>query len=198
MKRHEIDRAKNNELQNQEVEALYSEIQRNIKRLNELNFEKRNINKADDLASFAQKSVTASAVSTLSYAILSLVFFAKISLDSKTHIFGIDVSIFDNMPEFHISVWLIISTFLYISICFIFSFRDRKKVFEIFLIPSWIALRNFGEQRVARISYFLIAIIPLGIYIIVENPFGLDQFTGISLPINVKISFFVSFFLRLP
>ncbi|ALJ36906.1 hypothetical protein D9623_20710 [Azospirillum brasilense] len=67
----------------------------------------------------------------------------------------------------------------------------------IFRIPSWVELRNFGDQRVARISYVAMAAIPIAAYFIVENPLQLELLRGAKLPLNTKISFFIAFFLSL-
>lgn len=65
----------------------------------------------------------------------------------------------------------------------------------VFRIPSWLELRNFGDHRVARVSYIALVIIPVSAYFVVDNPLRLEILNDAALPVNGKISFFVSFFL---
>jgi len=67
----------------------------------------------------------------------------------------------------------------------------------VFRVPSWVELRSFGDQRLARISYFALAAIPVVVWFITDNPIHLDWMNGLSIPLNLKISFFVSFFIAI-
>ncbi len=67
----------------------------------------------------------------------------------------------------------------------------------IFRVPSWLELKSFGEQKIARFSYLIIVITPMIAYFVIENPFKVDNFYNIRMPVSLKITYFASFSLSL-
>jgi hypothetical protein len=103
------------------------------------------------------------------------------------------------LPRIH---WMVVvvalNTIYVIASYLITAYTDKGGVLAlIFRIPSWVELRNFGDQRIAKISYVALAAIPLASYLVVENPLALKIFEGAALPLNTKISFFIAFFFSL-
>lgn len=109
----------------------------------------------------------------------------------------------ENFPNFVFQVhWLIFVTalgVLYVLSSYLVSKFEigGAAIGLIFRIPSWVELRNFGDQRVARVSYFALAAIPFVAYFLVDNPLGLGWLVDYKLPLNMKISFFIAFFFSL-
>lgn len=106
--------------------------------------------------------------------------------------------VFD-LPRIHWMAIVVVLNTLYVLASYITAvYRNKSGILAfIFRIPSWVELRNFGEQRVAKISYVALVAIPIGSYFVVENPLGTGMFEGVVLPLNIKISFFVAFFFSL-
>lgn len=103
------------------------------------------------------------------------------------------------LPDLHWLVFVVALNIIYVLASYsveVFSSRGGLLAL-VFRIPSWVELRNFGDQRVARISYVALAAIPVTAYFIVENPLQLELLSGAKLPLNTKISFFIAFFLSL-
>lgn len=108
--------------------------------------------------------------------------------------------IFDfELPHLHWMVFVVALNVIYVSASYAVSvFTDKGGFITlVFRIPSWVELRNFGDQRIARISYVALAVIPVAAYFIVENPLQIELLRGAKLPLNTKVSFFIAFFLSL-
>ncbi|UYO38023.1 hypothetical protein KQX62_14885 [Rhodopseudomonas palustris] len=99
--------------------------------------------------------------------------------------------------------WLILFTLaimLYALGCFLISMyhpHPNGPLRSIFRVPSWVELRNFGNQRIAKASYFALGILPVAIWFVSDNPLKTSWLKDISIPLNIKISFFISFFVAL-
>jgi hypothetical protein len=67
----------------------------------------------------------------------------------------------------------------------------------LFRVPVWTELRNFGTQPIFKMSYFGVVAIPVLVSFVSSNPLGFEFLKEVSIPLNLKITFFVSFFLSL-
>jgi hypothetical protein len=108
---------------------------------------------------------------------------------------GID---FD-LPRVHWMAAVVVLDAIYVVASYLISAYTEKGglLALLFRIPSWVELRNFGEQRIAKISYIALIAIPLGSYFVIENPLQIGLFERATLPLNTKISFFIAFFFSL-
>jgi hypothetical protein len=61
-------------------------------------------------------------------------------------------------------------------------------------VPVWTQLRGFGDKRVARISYFALALIPTAAWFVSENPLNYEVLETVTLPIGIRLTFFASWF----
>jgi hypothetical protein len=65
---------------------------------------------------------------------------------------------------------------------------------SVFRVPAWTELRSFGDQRLAKASYVVLMAIPIISYLISTNPLDWSSFANFQLPLNVKMTFFASWF----
>lgn len=61
-------------------------------------------------------------------------------------------------------------------------------------VPGWLSLRALRENDVFKLSYVALVLIPIIVYPIKFNLLGLQIFTGIEIPLNVKLTYFSAFF----
>lgn len=103
------------------------------------------------------------------------------------------------LPRVHWMAVVVVLDAIYVVASYLFTaYTDKSGLLALmFRIPSWVELRNFGEQRIAKISYIALIAIPLGSYFVIENPLRIELFEGSTLPLNTKISFFIAFFFSL-
>lgn len=99
------------------------------------------------------------------------------------------------LPEVHWMVLVVALNAIYVAASYVVALNGRGSLLVlIFRIPSWAELRNFGDQRIAKVSYVALIAIPLAAYFIVDNPLQFELLRGTKLPLNTKISFFIAFF----
>lgn len=110
---------------------------------------------------------------------------------------GIDINIWLLTIQLHWLLMFFTIMLFYAVTCYLVEKSDarNKIVRAIFRVPSWVELQSFGDQRVAKISYFSLAAIPLIVSFIKENPLRIHILNIIEIPLNLKISFFISVFL---
>lgn len=59
--------------------------------------------------------------------------------------------------------------------------------------PGWAALKAASNDALQRVSYLVIAVVPLIAYVFRYNPLQLPILTGATVPVGLKLSFFASF-----
>lgn len=60
-------------------------------------------------------------------------------------------------------------------------------------IPGWSDLRRIGNDNLKRVSFAVMAFVPLCAYVVTTNPLQMALLSGASLPLGMKLSFFASF-----
>jgi len=60
-------------------------------------------------------------------------------------------------------------------------------------IPGWSGLRRIGSDNLKRVSFAVMAFVPLCAYVVTSNPLQMALLNGASLPLGMKLSFFASF-----
>lgn len=94
-----------------------------------------------------------------------------------------------------VSIVAMVSLFVGVSYCYCRFIQNYLPSLGVVLrIPSWVQLRSFGDKRLAKVSYVAIAIIPIVAATISTNPFNVELFAKFGVPLNLKISFFISIF----
>ncbi|TQV89392.1 hypothetical protein [Aliikangiella coralliicola] len=104
-------------------------------------------------------------------------------------------SFLDLFSTIHWTLWFIVTLTVFVVVSTIVSFRDKGDIWSvIFKIPVWKDLRSFADQKVAKISYFILVAIPISVYITHLNPTNIPALNNIEIPINIKFTFFASWF----
>lgn len=100
--------------------------------------------------------------------------------------------------QIHWIVWITLTLSAYLGTSFVVHWRSSSTSSwrRIFRIPTWSALRSFGEQPVARLSYWALVGIPILVYVSHSEPISalLPTFT---LPLNIKLTYFASWFIAI-
>jgi hypothetical protein len=100
------------------------------------------------------------------------------------------------LARVHWTVWVCSVPALYAIGCYI---SDRihtttETATALLRVPVWTQLRAFGDQRVARISYWALVLIPIIAYLVATNPLKLPLLENVELPLSFRLSFFASWF----
>jgi hypothetical protein len=96
----------------------------------------------------------------------------------------------------HWTIWICALPLLFAVTCYVNERRPLEKRWlkAVLRVPTWTQLRAFGDQRVSRVSYWVLALIPITAYIVSSNPFRLSILDNITLPLSLKLAFFASWF----
>ena len=96
----------------------------------------------------------------------------------------------------HWSIWACVAPAIFTLVCYGNDRlpENRRFVRAVFYVPTWTQLNTFGDQRIARVSYWALAIIPVSAYFVTANPLRIEQLAGLVLPLSVKLAFFISWF----
>ncbi len=94
------------------------------------------------------------------------------------------------------SIWICSVPALYAIFCYINEKIVETKLFSssVLHVPMWTQLRTFGDQRIARISYWALVLIPVIAYFVSVNPMKVMILENIQLPLSFRLSFFASWF----
>jgi hypothetical protein len=100
------------------------------------------------------------------------------------------------LARVHWMIWVCSVPFLFAVACYVNDRRPEAKrlLKSIFRVPTWTQLQAFGDQRVSRISYWALALIPIIAYFVSTNPFKLNALDNFVFPLSFKLAFFVSWF----
>jgi len=102
-----------------------------------------------------------------------------------------------NLPwlaKLHWAAWICIFPIIYSVVCYVTDRRVGERIVKPFTVPTWTQLQSFGDKRIARVSYWALAIIPFVAYTISSNPFSLEIFKNMEVPLSFKLAFFASWF----
>lgn len=106
------------------------------------------------------------------------------------------VRIVDLTKSIHWMVWMTAMISSYVLISFIIELMNKLDNLRIyFRIPKWSELQSFGSQQLAKISYISLLAIPLFILLIKHNLLKFDVLQFVEIPINIKITYFISLYL---
>ncbi|MDO5970875.1 hypothetical protein Q4Q35_13765 [Flavivirga aquimarina] len=101
-------------------------------------------------------------------------------------------------PTLPLVSWIFLWVLIY---CLISLWIEKKYkgsfINKIFRIPVWTELRGFGDDRVSRISYFGLIIIPIIAYLYKTDIVGFNLSEAINFPQNIKLIYFASCFFSL-
>ncbi|WP_333825334.1 hypothetical protein [Pinisolibacter sp.] len=99
------------------------------------------------------------------------------------------------IKSIHWLIWITILIIVYVIISVILEVLGVKNIFStLFRTPTWIELQNFGNQQLAKISYFAMVLIPIAVSLIQYNFFQIEIFKSFALPINFKITYLISLY----
>ncbi|WP_028886838.1 hypothetical protein [Teredinibacter turnerae] len=101
------------------------------------------------------------------------------------------------LQKWHWTSWFWLGVCTYVLSCMVADVRYRSKkrpgFFGWLTVPVWSALKAFGSQPVAKVSYVVLLIVPVLAYFSKPEIMGLP-FNLLPLPLNLKLSYFASWF----
>ena len=104
------------------------------------------------------------------------------------------------LQQWHWTSWFWLGVSVFVLSCMVADVRYRSLARPRYLgwltVPAWTALKAFGAQPVAKVSYIILLVVPVLAYFSKPEVMGLP-FNLLPLPLNLKLSYFASWFFAL-